>query len=342
MKTAVGPVPSTDHWRGHPRFDFEWGGWKEWSHFVVVARELTVIVNLSVAEDLDRPGTLVGRATVIVDDGRSDGAVERFEEADLDLVDGRIDARFGPHRLAFRDGAWHLEVALGDRPVQLSLRCVPTAAPTATSRLPFTRPARVQWLVYPRLQVSGTVCIDGRVHTLDRAPGYHDHNWGTFCWGDDFAWEWGFAVPDDRDNPWSLVFSRVSDAGGLRTRSQGLFLWRGDRYHRLFLEDAVTYRPSGHLQLGDALRVPRVGALLRPGGACGLPEQLVVEARKGRDHLACDVALHDVVQVVIPSERDPLGTTAIHEVTGRFQVSGTVLGEPVALAGTAVLEFVRG
>ncbi len=342
MKTAAGPVPATDHWRGRPRFAHEWGGWKEWTHFVVVHPRLTVIANLSVAEDLDRPGTLVGRATVIVDDGDPDGAVERFAEHELDLVDGRIDAGLGPHRLRWHDGAWHLAIQLQDRPVALDLRCVPTTAPTATSRLPFTNPARVQWLVYPRLAVSGTVRVADRVHTLDRAPGYHDHNWGTFLWGDDFAWEWGFAVPDAADNPWSLVFSRVSDAGGLETRSKGLFLWKGSAYHRIFLEDAVTYRPQGHLPVGEGLRIPRVGRLLRPGQAEGLPARLVVEAAKGGDRLVCEATLDDVVQVVIPSERDPLGTTAIHEVSGRVTVEGTVLGERVALAGRAVLEFVRG
>jgi hypothetical protein len=30
---------------------------------------------------------------------------------------------------------------------------------------------------------------------LDRAPGYHDHNWGRWHWGQDLGWEWGCFLP---------------------------------------------------------------------------------------------------------------------------------------------------
>ena len=63
----------------------------------------------------------------------------------------------------------------------------------------------IHWVVIPRLRAEGTIEIDGVVHHLQNAPAYHDHNWGYWSWGDDFAWEWGFGLDEDPENPWNMA-----------------------------------------------------------------------------------------------------------------------------------------
>lgn len=343
--TLAKAVVQTDFLRGGPRLEHERGGWKEWTHFVVVTRDVRVIINWSFTEAQPGegpPGSMVPRATLLVGDPSWDGDVERVPLSDAEWAAGRVPLRLGDHALDWDGTAWRIRMRCALRDVSVDLRVVPVTRPSATSRLPFSAADRVQWLVFPRCVASGTVHSGGRTHRLQGAACYHDHNWGRFAWGGDFAWEWGFAVPDDPDNPWSLVFSRVSDRHLARTRSLGLFLWRGSRYHQLFLESQVTYAPAGETRVARPLCVPRVTRLLRPGGALGIPRALTVTARGKGDHLVCEATIEDVLSVVIPSETDPRGTQAIHECDARMRVEGRVGGEDVSLTGPAVLEFVRG
>lgn len=337
-------VETTDFLRGGPRLPFEAGRWKEWTHFVVVTPDVTLLANFSFAEERPvegGPPTLTARAILMVSDPTWDGDVERAHPEDTELTPGAVGCRIGPHQLSWDGRAFRVRMRLTRRKVACDLRIVPITRPTATSRLPFSQRDRVQWLVFPRCLAWGDITVGDRTHRVEAASCYHDHNWGAFGWGEDFAWEWGFAVPDDPDNPWSLVFSRVTDARRHAARSTGLFLWRGSRYHRLFLEQQVRYAPRGSLALHRALKVPRVMGLLRPGDALGVPAHLTVEARKGDDTLVCEATLSDGAQIVLPSEIDPTGTQAINEIGGRLTVHGTVRGEPVHLTGPAVLEFVR-
>jgi hypothetical protein len=321
---------------------------KEWQHFVVLARDLALLVNFSLSDDM-RPtasrGAEIARITTLVHEpgsgGAWDGDVETYRAEDVHVAGGRIDLAFRGNRLRFHDGAFTITAALADRPIALELRLTPETMPAFVPNIPMLDGPPLHWVVVPRLRVEGHATIAGRDYRLDGAPAYHDHNWGYFRWGHDVSWEWGFVLPRDAAVPWGLTFVRLTNRARTMALAQGAFVWRRSEQVRVFREDDVEFETAaGYLRPARVFKVPRVLALLVPGTATDVPAWFDVRAAAGGDRLHCRCDGQDIAQVLIPSETR-LGVTIFNEVAARARVEGRIGRERLAYDGTAVLEFIR-
>lgn len=317
---------------------------KEWQHFLVHTEGVHLLVNWNLVDDqwaTEARRAEVARLIVLARTDAWDGDVERFTEDEVEVVSGRIDARFGQSTLRFEGGRYLLSIALRHRPISAELELVPITTPALSANQPLSRERSLSWLFVPRLVALGTITIDGRTSRVEAAPAYHDHNWGHFLWGDDFSWEWGSALPWDPENQWSVVHVRMTDRGRSTARYQGLFLWRGNAPLRVFRDEEIHVSGDGRFAIDRPLRVPRAMAMLAPGSASDVPGRMDIVARGDGDELRVRFAPEDVAQVVMPSERDPEGVTVINEVSGRVTMEGRVRGIEVAMEGPGVFEFVR-
>jgi hypothetical protein len=311
-----------------------------------LAEEVDLIVNLSI---MDRPSLASGthgraeeaRVAVLARtcDGRWHGDIDACDGRTVDVRAGRVDARMGQSRLSLSDGAYHLDAQVGSRAVGASLILRPTAHPALTRSIPLGPHEPMHWLVVPRLEATGEVRIGRDCHRVHACPAYHDHNWGRFSWGGDFAWEWGIALAGGT-TAWSLVYYRITDRGRHRSISQGVLLWRGERHCRTFRDCDVGIRSLGLLRLARCLRLPRIMSLVLPGAAGDIPARLEVEARSGRDALDIVIALEDGAQIGIPNDATD-GMTTISECRARVSVSGAVRGEAVRFDAPSMIEFNR-
>jgi hypothetical protein len=320
----------------------ERAGWyKEWFHFCVLGPEIRAVINFSLISDR-RPAALPGarqaRVTVLVEQGGAwDGDLYEIQPRDVHLSPGRIDLRFGHNCLRFQDGAFYVSAALESRPLTVDLHIRPQTYPLLRSRASIG-PGSIDWLVVPRLQTSGTLVVDRRVYRLQDAPTYHDHNWGSWLWGQDFAWQWGFALPTERSAQWSLVFESMTDRARNQEQQLKLCLWKGEKLARIFAYGDIISRPDGYLPLRRVPKFPRIMALIAPEWTTDVPQAFEIEATAGQDHLHCRFQAQDVAQIVVPNETD-LGETIINEVVGKFQAEGRVKGEEVTFAGEGFFEF---
>jgi hypothetical protein len=131
-----------------------------------------------------------------------------FAADDMSLA--RVDLRLGGSSSAtFRDGAWHLRFdwmhdegrVRGDLVVRplLDLYYPPFVIHESERFITgYTVPAL-------RTRVSGRIEVPGAHLELHDAPGYHDHNWGTWR---NVHWDWGTASSDD----YALLYGRVKHA----------------------------------------------------------------------------------------------------------------------------------
>jgi hypothetical protein len=316
-------------------------GHKEWLHFCIYGPDIDVLVNFSLVDDVRssaEPGAELARITILVREDRWDGDVDLYQAQDVRAPGGGLLVVFGDNSVDYRDGAYHISATLRERPISIRLTLRPATMPSLANNIQLDDGPPINWLVVPRLVASGVVTVGARAHRLDGALAYHDHNWGHFAWGRDFAWEWGFGLPDDNEVPWSLVFVRLTNRAHTRAFMQAIFLWKGVQQHRVLRAGDVEVSREGYLRPGRVHKIPRVMALVSPSTLTDVPRRLDVRAEGDGDSLRCHFDAVDLAQVVIPNDHN-LGVTIINEVSGRVQLAGVVRGEAVRMEGRAIFEF---
>jgi hypothetical protein len=252
-----------------------------------------------------------------------------------------MDACFGHNSLRFEGGRFLLRVALRERDLRAELELVPVCGPLAALGRPLAKGQSLSWVAVSRMVARGTITLNGQCEQVSGAPAYHDHNWGHFRWGDDFAWEWGSALPRSDSCPWSMVFYRMADRARGRVRGQSVFVWRDSELYRQFRDPDIRVTQHGRGTLPGALKLPRVMALLAPGTAHDVPALLEVVARDGEDEVKLCFESQSLAQVLIPDETDLTGVVTLNEVSGRVRGTGQLRGERMEMEGPGVFEFIR-
>src|ERR1700709_212959 len=132
---------------------------KEWQHFILHTEDVHLLINFSLVDDRharDRRHGEVARLIVLARAAEWDGDTDRFEESEVVVSSGRIEAQFGDNWMRFEDGRYRLKVALRDRPIRAELGMVPTIVPPLSSNQPLSRTRNISWLFVPRLVCRGT------------------------------------------------------------------------------------------------------------------------------------------------------------------------------------------
>jgi hypothetical protein len=317
---------------------------KEWQHFIVHAGGLDVLLNFNLLDDRwvgDPADREVHRLIFLVRTGGLwRGGIERFERSEVALQSGEIGARFGENTLAFVDGQYRASIRLRECQLAADLTFEPLALPLCVQSQPLCPGRSMSYVLVPRLRCRGHVTIEGHHVAIDRAPAYHDHNWGCFQWGEDFSWEWGAAQPARADCPWSVVFAHMLDRRRFVSRRCGLFVWQGERLHRLFRDDEIRVHAEGRFERTPLVQIPPVMRLLG-GGLRDVPARIELAARDQADTLELTFEASDALQVILPNDGDLDGVTVLNEVTGRVSARGCVLGAGVEWDGPGVFEFLR-
>jgi len=249
-----------------------------------------------------------------------------------------MSARYGTSSMELRDGAYRLRVSPDGVPVRAELDLYPVVMPAPVYNVGTVDGPPIHWVVLPRLIARGWVEIEGQRTEVEGSPAYHDHNWGHFRWGRDFAWEWGFGLPQSEADPWSFVFARLSDRRLTRTRMQTLFLWREQRVHRAFRDNQIRIRHPGLMRPSALHKFPPVMGLVSRGLACDIPAKVTMEAASPDSELLATFVPRDVAQVILPDD-DDAGVTIINEVAGDLLVEARIAGDDVRISCPTIFEF---
>lgn len=314
---------------------------KEWLHFCVLAGETELLVNLNLS-DLSADAEF-GRVVMLARTGGGEwvGGIDTIDEADIDARAGGMDLQLRQSSARWYDDAFYVNAELESGAVQCSVRLRPVVQPAFIPNFPLVPGMPVHWLLVPRLVADGEVTVGTKTVRVDGALAYHDHNWGEFQWGADFAWEWGYALPDDRDNPWSLVFVRFTDRGRSRAQLQSLMLWRGSDRVALLRDRSLTVARQGLLNARSLPTFPPIMRLLSPGTATDVPARLSVTASANDAEVSLDYTPDSIARIVAPNDLN-LRLTHINETSGCVRLRGTVGNERIDFTGRGMWEFLHG
>jgi len=325
--------------------------YSEWHHFTFndEAAEVHGIFNLALSGDVHDPvRSRAGVSLVVCERGVGwHGTMNLYPVEESRFDRGSIDLAIGGNHVRFDRGRYEVAGALKDGSVSFAATYTPRAAPMRIDRIGGV----VSSFLLPRFDVEGTLRLHGREIPLRGASGYHDHNWGTWDWGRDIGWDWGYVLqpapvaPGARGRrisraataasrtslaaaPYSIVFGQVTDATRATAKSDLVVLvWQGDAWSRAFLADAVSLRTEGELPYGDVPRIPGVMSLLAPGRP-RIPERVLITAADGDDVLEITLTVDAAMQFLIPHPATS-GHTTISELLGEYTVRGRLDGTPV-------------
>lgn len=316
---------------------------KEWYHFNVVdpAQGTDIIINLSLAGDVTRAGH--GKADVIAlchqaPHGWS-GTIDTYDGSAGEFRGDRLDMAIGPNRLAFIDGVYRLSIQLRDQPFIFEAQFVPRSEPLMIWNDTPLGSGRLNWLVVPRLVASGRLSLAGQTYLFEGVPAYHDHNWGAWKWGDDFSWDWGFAIsPDDdsRDDAFTVVFDRTANRTGNMVFEQTLAIWRRTALAKLFTRQMIRVERSGRLTT-HIPRIPGAIRLIETGQVLNIPALYRISARDESDWLDFEYRPDAGLQIGVPKDYG-FGLMGLNETFGNWIARGEVGGESVSFAARACLE----
>lgn len=341
------PIARTDHLRFSPALARRIHGFKEWTYFCVTSPDVDLLFTFTFLDRVDLPAQhqwpparVVALARTRA--GRWQGGVDEVPPSAVQAKPGRVDLAMGTNELHFKAGAYSLIARLASQPIEAHLRLRPLALPAVGTSVRMGTAEPMRWIVVPRLETNGVVTLGGDRYEIEGAPAYHDHNWGAFSWGGDFAWEWGLILAPNGATPWTVIFSRISDRARQRVLSQAILVWRDDGQCRAFRDDEISVRESGLLRGGARLRVPRVMSLVEPATAADVPLELLVRAESGDDRVEVRFTSSDFAEIAMPNETRDLGSTLLCEVRAEAEVRGSIRGTSFALTAPAILELNHG
>lgn len=344
VSRLVSAIEASDYFRRSPaQFDDAERGHKEWLHFCISAEDVDVLVNASVVDDL-RPtmkrGSEQARLSVLAHQHQSgwSGAIELYAGEDVHVRGGAVEIRLGASRIAFEEGAYRLQVRMPRADISADLRLEPVTFPSLVNNVRGLDGRPINWAVVPRSRATGALRVRGRTYELQNALAYHDHNWGRFGWGNNFAWEWGYGLPREASNPFTMVFARLNDRPNTSALMQLFFLWKDERLFCTYRDHDIEVFREGLLRPSRLVKLPPTMGLVSPWRATDVPERLRFRVRSRQDELMGVFTAGDVAQVIIPND-DDFGVTIINEVSGTLSVSGKALGERVEIENRAVFEF---
>jgi hypothetical protein len=316
---------------------------KEWHHFVVHRPGWRLLVNFSLTDESKpgQPPRLAPRVAVIAHDDRWAGTIERFEDADLDISADLGTLIISRNRVTVGPDGYRIAIDLPASDIQGELHLTPTSRPFAVNNQSAGQ-GRLSWLFVPRLRADGWFRVGGTEHRLDGDLAYHDHNWGRFRWGDDFGWEWSSVLPSNPDDPWSVVFTRMTDRRRLRTLYQALLVWHDDQPAAMFRNAAVRVRSSGLLARPPDCTLPRPMRLLLGGEAADIPAKIEITAARSDELVRVEFNPRSYARIGLPSEVRLDRSVMLTESSGTADVSGSINGSALDFTGVGVFEVLHG
>lgn len=310
--------------------------YSEWHHFNFndEASEVYGLFNLALSGDVNHPTRArAGVSLVVCERGVGwHGTMNLYPVEECRFAHGSIDVAIGGNSVRYRRGRYEVTGALKDGSVAFTATYTPKASPMRIDHIGGV----VSSFLLPRFDVEGTLLLGGREIPLRGGSGYHDHNWGTWDWGRDIGWDWGYIIQPAPNGarrngtpPLSIVFGQVTDATRATAKSDLVVLvWQGESWSRAFLADAVSIRTVGERRYGDVPRIPGVMALLAPERP-RIPEVVEIRAADGDDILEITLRVDAAMQFLIPHPATD-GRTTIAELVGEYTVRGRLDGKDVA------------
>ncbi len=327
--------------------------YKEWYHFIFhdAENDLFGFLNFSLVGNPYNSTKSVGGALVFFQESNGGwvGGLELLDSSIMRVSPIMPSFLAGDSAVIFEeDRSFRLVGFADDRKIRFDLSFSPDSLPVSTKgpglglfgAKPDGRsemePIKVMkrgigavaegWVAVPRMVVNGSLTIGGRALHVRGSSGYHDHNWGTFPWGDPFGWDGGVMLGNMTRTGEPLVVGFLIDRSpyAIRGKEGGLFVRGRGGFKRIFSGKALSINSQGRFS-GQIKRFPGSEQLLYPDSHPKFPETITLRADDGIDSVGLNFSPQSLCQLTT-RDRAGRGKTVWDELFGRATVKGSIAG----------------
>ncbi len=279
---------------------------------------------------------------MIAHDQRWTGAIERFDDSELDVSADLGGLIIGGNRMIVRPDGYQVLIDLPGQNIQGELNFASVSRPFVVNNQPVGE-GRMSWLFVPRLRADGWLRIGDQEHRIDSEVAYHDHNWGRFWWGDDFGWTWGTVLAQETGEPVVAGLPANDRPATAALPVAGAVRVAPRRARR----DIQTRRSADALARQARPRpadctLPAPMRLLLDGEVSDVPERIEINATRAGDAVHAEFRPQSYARLAQPSEVSLNRSSVLCETSGTAQVSGSINGEGIDFVGAGVFEFLYG
>jgi hypothetical protein len=260
--------------------------------------------------------------------------------ADVEVAGDGCRARVGGSTVQIDPDGYTVTLDAPDHGVRGRFRVAAGSTPYLRAGQPFGA-GWMSWLFVPRSTADGSLTVDGVRVAMRAALCYHDHNWGSFRWGDDVGWQWASMVPLDRDVPWTAVLVRMTDRSHSAVGTQWLYVWHDAEPAAMFRDRELVVEQQGLLRRPAGATLPAPLALVVPGSASDVPATLTVTATSGRHHVCLRIDPEEYARLTVPADVGGRPVVTLLEIPARMRLTGEVGGTSIDVEGRGVLEHLR-
>jgi hypothetical protein len=319
---------------------------KEWYHVNILDDVLGIdtLVNFSLTGNPFAPDQGEAATIVLVHErGKGwSGNLDQYDGLAATFSELSTNVAMGSSRLHWRDGSFFLDAALRDGSIVLSCELIPKTEPMMIWKNTPVGSGHINWLIVPWLEAKGFLSVGERHFKFEDARAYHDHNWGHWRWGENFAWDWGFSsrLGHAADGEAiSFVYDRTTNLQRSDKREHTLAVWKGKRLLKLFTRRNIEYIRSRQFDPRKIGRVPGVMNLANQGQVLSVPAKVEIRAKENRDWLNISFCVEAARQIAVPAEIG-VRTVELNESYGHVMLIGQIGKMPLELEGSACFEFV--
>ena len=183
----------------------------------------------------------------------------------------------------------------------------------------------INWLATsPKMKVTGTLTTNEGTYALKNARGYHDHNWGYWAWSDDIGWNWGQASETKNHlngndiGKYTFSFGDITNNDHTESKGAVLHFWKNKKMIADFKDGEINIT---HYNM----------TVMHP---------LNTELNATSDEGTINILFTTDYATAIPI---PIGIDeylVIWEITGTYDVNGSINGKPVSYTTKGFLEYV--
>ena len=305
--------------------------YKEWHYFNIIDEDpdLKFFVTFNIGGNLSNASESYSHVLMAYDINNDvNMSVNTYSILDTNYSNETPDVEINNSYVKLLPNGYEVYAESTDGKIVFSATFIPKASPSTVFSGDIGDNGVMNWVTAaPVCKVNGNLTINEIVYSLDGVRGYHDHNWGRWEWCDNIGWDWGQAIePNDEDDTdvgrYGMTIGRLTNGSHTMDGISRLQIWKNKKQIAAF--NNVTF--SYDFETYPVYPTP--------------PLLINATAESDGDSITSIFETSKGLPINIGQLSGEGCNLIIWELTGNYNVSGTIDGKPFNFQAEGFAEYV--